>query len=131
MKKIFFIGLWCFILFEISLSAKNYNEINEGFFTTNKIDNLIIGQINNAQDSIIIAVCSFDWKPISDALIEAKNKGKKVVVLTDKRSVNMPMKNLSSNYEESCVAYIKSHGIETYLYDDSIHQGCMRIINLF
>ncbi|KAA6343371.1 hypothetical protein EZS27_008962 [termite gut metagenome] len=103
----------------------NSNEVKNVYFSADKLDNFIISQIKKASDSIIIVNAYFDWKPIADALIEVKNQGKKVVVLTDKSTEYRYMKDAFVNYNELCMEYLQSYEIEIYLYDDRIHKGIM------
>jgi phosphatidylserine/phosphatidylglycerophosphate/cardiolipin synthase-like enzyme len=45
---------------------------------------VVVKQLNNAQQSIRIQACSFKSKPIADALLNAKQRGVKIEAILDK-----------------------------------------------
>ena len=101
-----------------NISCYKKNKTTGVFFSADKIDDLIISQIRKATDSIIVVHAYFDYKPIADALIEAKKNNIKVVILTDISTKNRQMKDVFSDYKRPLLSHLYSGGIEEiYLYN--------------
>jgi cardiolipin synthase len=68
---------------EPSNSGNDTVEIAQTGFKDQSIDNLMLDKINKAQKSINIEVLLLDYKPIVDALVNAKKRGVNVRVVVD------------------------------------------------
>jgi len=64
--------------------GSSFAEIKIFFSPKGDIAEEIIKQIDNAQDYIDIAMYSFTYEPIAEAVIRAKNRGVKIRILMDK-----------------------------------------------
>ncbi|GAI44901.1 unnamed protein product, partial [marine sediment metagenome] len=62
----------------------SFAEIKVFFSPQGGIAEEIIKQIDNAQEYIDIAIYSFTYEPIAEAIIRAKNRGVKIRILMDK-----------------------------------------------
>jgi phosphatidylserine/phosphatidylglycerophosphate/cardiolipin synthase-like enzyme len=102
----------------------NSEKIKNVFFRDD-LESLITNSINNARESVIVVNFWFDYKPIADILIKARERGVNVKVLTDYRSSTKQMKDNKQIYEESIVFYLKSKGIETYIYNRLVGNAIM------
>lgn len=73
-------------------------------------------QLNQAEKSINVCVFIFDYKPLADLLIEAQKKGIEIRVITDFRSVTLPMRDAYERYNESLVGYLMKNDIKVAVY---------------
>lgn len=71
----------------------------------------ILSQIKQSQDSIYIAMYNFTYKKLAKALVKAKKRGVKVVVVLDSHKIK----------ENTQYHYLKKNGIKSYLVKDKMH----------
>ena len=84
----------------------------------------IIKLLSTAKSSIYVMHFWFSWKPIADALIDAHNRGVKVNLLTDQRSIVKYMQDDQQTYSQSVPEYLNDNGIKRiriYLNDHLMH----------
>ncbi|MBY0379716.1 MAG: phospholipase D family protein [Burkholderiales bacterium] len=100
MKKILLICL-CFVS-SVSLAST----IDVGFSTDKTALPLVLKAINSSKTSICMATYSFTSKPISQALLEAKNRSVNIKVVSD-------WKGNKGKY--SAVTFLANHGVNVKL----------------
>ena len=83
------------ILFLFFISS-SYAEIKIFFSPKGGIAEEIMKQIDNAQEYIDIAIYSFTYEPIAEAIIRAKNRGVKIRILMDKDNLRVNIQNMNS-----------------------------------
>lgn len=69
------------------LAGNDTVELAQTGFGSQSIDNLMLQKINQAQKSIDIEMLLIDYKPIVDALTEAKKRGVEVRVIVDEADI--------------------------------------------
>jgi len=69
--------------------------------------NLVVKAINSAQNSICMATYSFTSKPIANALIDAKNRGVKIKVVSDYKA--------NSGKKYTAVKFLQRAGVDVRL----------------
>ncbi len=78
------------------------------------IPKMIIREVERSRDKIDVMMFKFNYRPLADALVEAKQRGVLVRVLVDKRSLDMKIDQLDMSVPD----YLASRGIDVYVYND-------------
>lgn len=113
---IFYILIWiCINFFPATAEAAETDSVKASVVYNDEIPQMIISEINNAEESIDVMIFKFDYKPIADALINAQNEGRKVRAVIDARSGTFNVDGMDCNIFE----YLSENGIEVYEYNDS------------
>jgi phosphatidylserine/phosphatidylglycerophosphate/cardiolipin synthase-like enzyme len=73
--------------------------------------------IQDAQNTIDIAVYIFEYKPIADLLVKAQKRGVKVRVITDERSLAFSAKDDTEDYNFNLIPFLLKHGIDVRVYN--------------
>ncbi len=100
-RVVFFVIFSIFILTKVSIAR----EIYVYFTPSYEALDAIINEINSSEKTIDIAVYDFTSRPLSKALVKAKNRGVKIRVILD-RSANGP-DNKYTKY-----SFLKANGID-------------------
>lgn len=102
-KKIFLFSFFVSFFFIIPiLGISKEKNIQVGFSPGKSAINLLLDVINSSKKNINIAAYSFTSKPISQALVKAKERGVLIRVIADKKS---------NSGKYTAVNYLANHGI--------------------
>jgi len=73
-------------------------------------------ELLESKSSIKVCVFIFDYKPLADLLIKAKNAEIDIDIITDFRSLTLPMRDDSTTYNETVISYLFANDINPYIY---------------
>ncbi|MCR3754806.1 MAG: hypothetical protein DMNBKLKJ_00253 [Candidatus Westeberhardia cardiocondylae] len=107
-KNFFIILILCLFLTNTTYANENNKKIIVGFSPGNSAKEIILHAIKDAKFSIDIAAYSFTSKPITLALIDAKNRGVKIRIVADKKS---------NTNKYTAITYLNNHEIPIKLND--------------
>jgi phosphatidylserine/phosphatidylglycerophosphate/cardiolipin synthase-like enzyme len=95
----------------------------------------VIKEIDKSKKEIYLIHFWFSWKPIADALITASNRGVKVNLLVDERSLFDKMEDNKKKFDYSAVEYINKSTNKLYInfgslsYNSLLHHKLILIDN--
>ena len=96
----------CLAIAQSALPAPIETKFEVGFSPNGSSLEIILGGIQQAKESILVAAYSFTSKPISTALLDAHKRGVKVQVIADKKS---------NSGKYSAVTFLANQGVPVRL----------------